>query len=976
LCFSPSYDLFRRGTGAIFFDYAFDCFYLFTFIWELKDARIPRVADISRSTSSYPGDGDIPGIFENDHEGNGENSSNSVLAIQKKRKRLSWGHILTEVVACIPWELFGYASGTSSYYSLRIIKLIRMKNYFKYWNDLCAIEVSSMISFVKNPVLNRVALLVITMAIVGHTTAGLFFYFSWQQVKSGNMASWVYVDELVNVKGELKQSVALCYLHALYWSVQTLATVGFGDIVAYSEGETWFCIFYFYISAFLIYYSIANLMTIITDLDASRTRSIVLKAKFTKYAAYRKLPTKLTQRVFSYYDYQWRQLKGLNEATVSISLFPIVNISLNVSLFFLPFSQLMSELPANFAQSIHQHITRDFLMQLELFRGMNKSFMNVLGENSENYVYSPEDLIIDENSRVSGIYVVLSGQVESMWPGLGEAEILGVKDSFGVAALQKSFVSGRIYRSRAYSEVIFLRGSVFRIVCEKLLNPMEHLDMQRRIADCSSQPAPAVRKTVVLHRFNPKNPESSTINDYQMSDQEKLNMLIRKINLIFFHPDSTFRRIWSSCGFLFQLFYLTSTALLLAMNLHQDFHSHSLSLLISNYIVDIYFLIDFIFRACCFGYELEDGSVILKKKEIFQRYLEKENILVGIIASFPFDLILGASVDWRIIPVLRLLKLLHLQYFYSNADDFVHALSLYCGIAISFEMQRFVTLYIMLFQLCHWVGCVWQLAANISTAVFGYRMSWVILDRLKVLSEVNYDSMPAVAYMRSIYWAINVMSSIGFPDIGITNPVEIVVSIIVMFFGYLIFNTLLGAIATLIGSFNRDKREFNNLVEKMRALGEQAALTEELESKIVRYYEYIWAHHQGINENELLKTLPKSLKSVVVNHVVGPFVTSIPFFANCSEQMQHLIIGMFDVAVFLDGDTLMVQGEVGKEMFIIERGEVEVTNRDRSLVFARLGAGSYIGESCILEIAPRSASVFAVGYVDTFFLTLDNFLKV
>jgi hypothetical protein len=448
------------------------------------------------------------------------------------------------------------------------------------------------------------------------------------------------------------------------------------------------------------------------------------------------------------------------------------------------------------------------------------------------------------------------------------------------------------------------------------------------------------------------------------------------VNNLLFHPESSFRTAWSCLGFLCQLFYLTTTALLLALNLHQNFSQHSWPLLISNYVVDIYFFVDMIFRATCFGYELEDGSVVMKKREIFDRFFQQNNMLKVVLATFPFDLILGASIDWRIIPVLRLLKLLHLQYFYSNADDFVHALSLYCGIAISFEMQRFVTLYIMLFQLCHWVGCILELAASVSTFVFGYETNWMNLDRHSTSLEVNYHSIHGVAYTRSIYWAISLMSSIGFPDILATNHVETITVIVVMFFGYLAFNTLLGAIATLIGSFNRDKREFNNLVEKMRALSQQAALTEELQSKIVRYYEYIWAHHQGINENELLKTLPKSLKSVVVNHVVGPFVSSIPFFANCSEQMQHLIIGMFEVAVFLDGDTLMVQGEVGKEMFIIERGEVEVTNRDRSLVFARLGAGSYIGESCILEIAPRSASVYAVGYVDTFFLTLDNFLKV
>ena len=63
-------------------------------------------------------------------------------------------------------------------------------------------------------------------------------------------------------------------------------------------------------------------------------------------------------------------------------------------------------------------------------------------------------------------------------------------------------------------------------------------------------------------------------------------------------------------------------------------------------------------------------------------------------------------------------------------------------------------------------------------------------------------------------------------------------------------------------------------------------------------------------------------------------------------------------------------------MFIIEHGEVEITSSDRAVTFARLTDGDYVGESCFLDITKRTASAFAVDYVDTYFLTRDNFLKV
>ncbi len=295
LCFLAPFDLFRNHQSAgatIFFDYGCDAFFFALFLREVKYSRRPKIIDISKK-------------------------HNNIDPTSGPKMNRHWGNIVMEIITVIPWELFGYASGVKQYYSLRLIKLLRLLSYFDYWDALCNSLSFPLFNFLKNPIMSRFFMLTITMAAVGHVTACLFYYFSLQQLKSGNVESWVLYDGLVNEQGIVQVSINVCYLRALYWSIQTLDTVGFGDIVAKSEGETWFCILYFYVSAYLIYYSIANLMTIITDLDASRTRSIVLKAKFTKYAAYRKLPTHLTQRVFSYYEYQWRQLKGLSEPQVN-----------------------------------------------------------------------------------------------------------------------------------------------------------------------------------------------------------------------------------------------------------------------------------------------------------------------------------------------------------------------------------------------------------------------------------------------------------------------------------------------------------------------------------------------------------------------------------------------------------------------------------------------------------------------------------
>ena len=209
-------------------------------------------------------------------------------------------------------------------------------------------------------------------------------------------------------------------------------------------------------------------------------------------------------------------------------------------------------------------------------------------------------------------------------------------------------------------------------------------------------------------------------------------------------------------------------------------------------------------------------------------------------------------------------------------------------------------------------------------------MNWRIADSKSDFYHINYAALSHTAfYARAFYAAIGSMSGIGFADMLSQNPIEMITMSLIMVFGALCFGTLLGAIATLMGSFAREKREFLAKVAKVKELTSYKKVPAEIESKIARYYEYMWTRYGGVNEAEVLATLPKSLRAVVSSHVMGPFLSRIPFFSCCSEPMEKVIVSMFSPRVFLHDDPLMIFGEVGKEMFIIEAGKVQVTSADR-----------------------------------------------
>ena len=89
---------------------------------------------------------------------------------------------------------------------------------------------------------------------------------------------------------------------------------------------------------------------------------------------------------------------------------------------------------------------------------------------------------------------------------------------------------------------------------------------------------------------------------------------------------------------------------------------------------------------------------------------------------------------------------------------------------------------------------------------------------------------------------------------------ETVAVIVVLFFGCQLLNGLDAVIASLITSFNKERRDFKQKVRKSRNILKYHSVPSDIEMDIVQYYDYIWSRHQGVNESEVLSTLPKSLR--------------------------------------------------------------------------------------------------------------------
>lgn len=155
-----------------------------------------------------------------------------------------------------------------------------------------------------------------------------------------------------------------------------------------------------------------------------------------------------------------------------------------------------------------------------------------------------------------------------------------------------------------------------------------------------------------------------------------------------------------------------------------------------------------------------------------------------------------------------------------------------------------------------------------------------------------------------------------------------------------------------------------------------------LESEILRL---IWYHFRrgGVEIPFPTRTLHVH-QAEARGEVDGPgerlarALRSVDVFRPLSDDERRTAAAAFRHLHYSAGERILGEGEPGDSLFLIDRGEVEVSKRLGGVrrVLARLGAGQFFGEMALLTGESRAASVTAVGDVDLFMLDKAGFERV
>jgi hypothetical protein len=100
------------------------------------------------------------------------------------------------------------------------------------------------------------------------------------------------------------------YHEGLYWSITTLTTVGYGDVVPERAGEVAYAMVVMGLGAAMYGYVIGNVASLLANIDVRRSQHLGRMETVNHFMRDRQVPRDLQGRVRDYYNYLWESRMG------------------------------------------------------------------------------------------------------------------------------------------------------------------------------------------------------------------------------------------------------------------------------------------------------------------------------------------------------------------------------------------------------------------------------------------------------------------------------------------------------------------------------------------------------------------------------------------------------------------------------------------------------------------------------------------
>lgn len=267
--------------------------------------------------------------------------------------------------------------------------------------------------------------------------AGIFTFFAflfWVILAINGLACGWNKLELQNIAPDF----ATDYINALYWTITTITTVGYGDIIPVTNAQKLYAIFVQILGFGVFTFIIGTVASQLLRKDPARIRYEENIEGLASLMHYKTLPGHLRIRIVDFYKYMWKRRLGYDE------------------------SSFLESLPENLQTEVALHLKKEVIEKVSLFNNASATFKAEIALLLKPIFLTPGDYIFKTGDSGNEMYFVVSGELNTLTQAEDRVIIkLKAGDYFGEISLLKNKNRSATIKALNYCDLYMLDKDSF-----------------------------------------------------------------------------------------------------------------------------------------------------------------------------------------------------------------------------------------------------------------------------------------------------------------------------------------------------------------------------------------------------------------------------------------------------------------------------------------------------------------------------------
>lgn len=303
-------------------------------------------------------------------------------------------------------------------------------------------------------------------------------------------------------------------------------------------------------------------------------------------------------------------------------------------------------------------------------------------------------------------------------------------------------------------------------------------------------------------------------------------------------------------------------------------------------------------------------------------------------------------------------------------------------------LLRLTRVMMILILMCHWVGCLWWLIAEIEGpgVVMEESNLWVPFEwrelllpgpTLHKLSPVPLGSK----YVHALFWGVSLVSGITVMEFEPATDLEIAYTTACVLSGLGIYCYVLSSATAAVTRIDSRDSGHREQLEQIDRFLRFKRVSERVRTRIADYLDFI--HSTASTDGlDFMRMLPVALQAQLSLALNMNCLTRVPILQRCTAEVDSSVmvalVMKLTTSIHLPQDVVLRQGDMCSSLGFINRGMLEaITNMGAptETIVQVLHDNDFWGQVMLVVDRPAKCSVRSISYSDVMSLSREDMME-